>query len=356
MLLAALAFTLLASPQSAPASAPTSAAPAAAADDGGAVKTWENLDVFRRMLLRQIGAKHDAISTAPKKDDDGEVDVFTPRDGRVASETRVTDGNGVGAGTDKSPDKPSLDTVANAFTRARNSSWYETTLGSNAEFAPGLGAIIGVTVPVKVRIVTSEPKGAEAKKPADTKNPDDEAWERLARGDDSADRHVRQLLGSDGKGKEEPRRELRFDDAAVKALKETVVDTVSRFGSRLGLGHGERLAIVVSLTAGSVVGDGSSAGAEKKNEPVGNFAPANTILYFQSQGESVYGLNGFDRRTVLPGRRFVVQVSGDDLRAHKSGDLDRDELLRKMRIEEFTLPAASSLSPGFYDWSYRAPK
>lgn len=338
MLLASLAFAFLTAPQTPP------------AENDGPVKTWENLDVLRRMLVRQIGAKHDAISAAPRHrddgDGDGDLDVFSTRDGKVTSAAHVTDSGG--ETTDKPSDQPRSDSLANTFTRVRYQNWYEATLGSDAEYAPGLGAIIGVTVPVKVRLVTAEPKTADAKKPAETKNADDEAWERLARGDDSLDRRVKQLIGADGKLKDEPRREFRYEDAAVKALKETVVDTISRFGSRLGLAHGERLAVVVTLSAGSVVREGDG-GNEKKNEPVvSDDGP--TTIYFDGRGDNRLLYEG---RIALAGRRFVLQVSGDDLRAHRGGDLDRDELLRKMRIEEFTLPASSTAGSSNYSWSYR---
>jgi hypothetical protein len=358
MLLASLALAFLTTPQAAP-----------AADDGP-VKTWENVDVMRRMLVRQIGAKHDAISVAPKKSDDGDEDtVVTTRDGKVTSAHRRPDD---GSTAENTPDKP-VETVAGAFTRARNFTYYESSLPSNAEYAPGLGAIVSVTVPVRVRLVTPEPKSADAKKPAETRNADDEAWEKLARGDDGrVDRRLNQLLGADGKSKDEPQRELRYEEAAVKALKETVVDTVARFGGRLGLSRGERLAVVVTLSAGGVVREEDEGSGGDKKGGSGKREAAVDESFLKDFGIPAVGdrssggdyflrtdLAGnvltLDRRTTLSGRRLVFQVSGDDLRAHKAGDLERDELARKMRIEEFTLPAGSSLGSNRFDW-YRSPK
>jgi hypothetical protein len=354
MLLASLALAFLLGPQ------------AAAAADDGPVKTWENVDVLRRMLVRQIGSKHDEISAAPRRDDDkdadGDAEVITSRDGRVVKTNRRPDG-GAGA-PPNTPDK-SMDTVAGAFTRARNNTFYESSLASNGSYAPGLGAIVSATVPVRVHLVTAEPKSADAKKPAETKSADDEAWERLARGEDgSVDRRVEMLLGPDGKAKERPRRELRYDDDAVKALKETVVDTVARFGGRLGLVHGERLAIVVTLSIGSLVRDEDGGeGGEKKGKPAKGEVVSGDAVLEQRSGVADYmyfdaaaaNTLVFDGRTAAVGRRFVLQVSGDDLRAHKSGDLDRDELVRKIRIEEFTLPASSSNGSNRLDW-FRSPK
>ena len=353
MLLASLALAFLIGPQAAP-----------AADDGP-VKTWENVDVLRRMLVHQIGAKHDAISSAPKKGEEkeaeGDLDVFT-RDGKVVSRGHRFES---GAGTaDNTPDKP-METVAGAFTRARNYTYYESSLASNGSFAPGLGAIVSVTVPVRVRLVTAEPKSADAKKPAETKSADDEAWERLARGEEgNVDRRVEMLLGADGKGKERPRQELRYDDAAVKALKETVIDTLARFGGRLGLAHGERLAIVVTLSVGSIVRDEDGGeGGEKKGKPAkGDVVAGETMVEYPSanvdftyRGDVVSNSMVLDSRTTAPGRRYVLQVSGDDLRAHQAGELERNDLVRKIRIEEYTLPASSSSGSNRLDW-YRSPK
>jgi hypothetical protein len=337
MLLASLAIALL--------QGPPSAAPA----DDGAGKVWENLDVMRRMLVRQIGAKRDAISAAPRPADD--VDVFTKdKEGRILSVGRNRD-----AGADNVPEKPTDDTVTNSYLRLRNASWFESSVASEAEYVPGLAAIFSVTVPVKVRLVTPEPKRGEAKKPAETKNADDEAWEKVARGgDDPVDRHVKSLLGQGGKAQDEPNRELKFDDAAVKTLKETVADTVARFGSRVGLGHGERLAVVVKLLAGSVVDEGDAKTGAKKGE-VADDEPANRFDNFGNpsviRDGRLYSTFTGNGSVTIAARRFVLQVSADDLRAFKAGDLERDELLRKMRIEEFVVPNNTIVVGNPFGWS-----
>ena len=345
MLLASLVLAFLTGPQAAP-----------AADDG-AVKTWDNLDVLRRMLVRQIAAKHDAINAAPRKSDDkdgdGDSDVVSSRDGRVVSAGRRADG---GAGTADNGSDKSMETVTGAFTRARNYQYYESSLASNGAYAPGLGAIVNVTVPVKAHVVTVEPKSADAKKPPETKSADDEAWERLLRGDDGVSRRVDWLLDADARGKEKPRRELRYDDASVKALKETVIDTVARFGAHLGLGRGERLAIVVTLSTGNVVHEGDGGGGDKKSEPAkGEVVTDSGALEYFSRSGGAYDSIVLDSRTITAGRRFVLQVSGDDLRAHKAGDLERDELVRKIRIDEFTYSASSISGSNNFTWS-RTPK
>jgi hypothetical protein len=318
---------------------------------------------MRRMLVRQIAAKRDAISAAPRKGDDDDGEVTVTRDGRLASVNRRSD-SGAGA-PDNTPDKPATDTVADTFTRARNYSYYESTLGSSDEYAPGLGAILSVTVPVKAHLVTTEPRSADARKPAETKSADDEAWDKVARGEDaSVERRVKMLVGADGKEREETQRELRYDEAAVKALKETVVDTIARFGGRVGLGHGERLAVVVTLSAGSIVREGDGGGSgEKKGKAVKGEAAAGDgtvegrsgvadFMYFNDAGSNALMFGG---RTMVPGRRIVFQVSGDDLRALRNGDLERDDLVRKTRIEEFAVPGASRAASNSLNW-FRAPK
>jgi hypothetical protein len=344
MLLASLAIAFLAGPQ---------AAPPPAAD--GATKVWDNLDVMRRMLVRQIGAKRDLISAAPKPADDGEV--VTTKDGKVLSVTRGGGANG-SAGTtaplDNLPEKLD-DSVAGNFMRTRYTNWFENSIGSEAEYVPGLAAIFSVNVPVKVRIVTLDAVPPDVKKPSETKNADDEAWEKVARGtDDPVDRHVKSLLGQGGKGQDEPRRELKFDDAAVKALKETVADTVARFGSRVGLGHGERLAVVIKLQAGSVVGDGDEKPDEKRGEVIPD-EPVNRFDTFGNPGVirdgRIYSTFTGNNNVTIAARRFVLQVSADDLRAFKAGELERDELFRKMRIEEFVVPNGTVIVGNPFGWS-----
>jgi hypothetical protein len=339
MLLASLAIAFLTGPQSAP---PT---------EDGAGKVWDNLDVMRRMLVRQIGAKHDAISAAPKPADEAEV---VTRDGKLVSRNKA--GGGVGyVLPDNVPEKSAGDdSVAGEFLRTRNNSWlsFENAIGSESEYVPGLAAIFSLSVPVKVRVVTVEPKAPEAKKPAEAKNSDDEAWDKLARGgDDPVDRHVKTLLGQGGKGSDEPQRELKFDDAALKALKETVVDTVARFGGRVGLAHGERLAVVVKLQVGRIVNDGDDSprkGEVHTGDNVVEYYDATGGRNPDSFGNAMVYANG---RLGSVARRIVLQVSADDLRAFKSGDLDRDDLVKKMRLEEFTVPTGANAGNNPFNWT-----
>jgi hypothetical protein len=302
MLLASLALALFAFPQTAPKESKTDDAP----------KVWENLGVMRRMLARQLAAHREKISTNPapkaeERDGDGRVDGAKGADG------------------DESVARSYLERV----------SYADGSLGSDAEYVPGLAAVFSVSVPVKVQIVETEPAKDEGRKPSETKNADDEAWDRVARGDEvSWDLTMRALSGKNVKAQSEPQRELRYDDAAVKALKETLFDTVARFGSKLGCGHGERIVVVARLTAGNVVNAGANKGdvVELRN--------GNELDYFRSGNGGPQNVYTVASNRMATTRRVVMQVSADDVRAFKSGDLDRDELLKKTRFDEFNTAAA----------------
>jgi hypothetical protein len=311
MLLASLALALLAFPQAAPKDSKGDEAP----------KVWDNLGVMRRMLTRQIGAKRDKISTFPApKSEDGDA-----------------------ARTDGAKGADGDETVANAWLSARDYTLVEGAINADSEYVPGLAAVFSLTVPVRVQLVDAEPGKDESHKPSETKNSDDEAWDRLARGDEVSSDPLRFLrdfnTGKGGKAAAQPHHELRFEDAAVKTLKETLFDTLARFGSKLGCAHGERVVVVARLTAGAVVNEPSSKGddaPEDKGQPSNNFSRGGR--YSESSNSHTYlAMNGSG-----PSRRIVIQVSADDLRAFKSGDLERDELLKKTRIEEFNVNAAPS--------------
>jgi hypothetical protein len=308
MLLASLALALLAFPQAAPKESKGDEAP----------KVWDNLGVMRRMLTRQIGAKHDKISSFPApKSEDG--------DAAHADGAKNGDGD---------------ETVANAWLSARDYTRIEGQINADAEYVPGLAAVFSLTVPVRVQLVDAEPGKDEAHKPSETKNSDDEAWDRLARGDEASSDPLRFLnTGKGGKAAAQPHHELRFEDAAVKTLKETLFDTLARFGSKVGCAHGERVVIVARLTAGAVVNEPSSKGDDA---PVTKVSGSDNLWRSQRFGpsgsSSLYlAMNGSG-----PSRRIVIQVSADDLRAFKNGDLERDELLKKTHIEEFNVAAAPS--------------
>lgn len=322
MLLASLALALFAFPQS---SVKESVKEPKAEETP---KVWDNLGVMRRMLTRQIGARRDKISSnpAPKSADGDEVRT---------DNGRVVDGYG--------------GSVAKAYTEARDYTVFDGSVNADSEYVPGLAAIFSLTVPVKVQLVESEPAKDEAHKPAETKNADDEAWDKLARGDETSSTATLRFLsvGKGGQARNEPQRELRYDDAAVKALKETLFDTLARFGSRLGCAHGERIVVVARLTAGSVVnlppakgGDASEVKGAGDYDVwrSGRIGPAGTLLH------------AFSASTTNSTRRIVIQVSADDVRAFKNGDLDRDELLKKTRIDEFNSAATPGLNSFMPTW------
>ncbi len=307
MLLASLALALLAVPQT--------AVKESKGDD--TPKVWDNLGVMRRVLVRQIEARRDKIWTnpAPKGEDgDGRADV------------------GKGADGDES--------VAKAFLDARTLSSFSSfdgSLSTDAEYVPGLAAVFSLSVPVKVELVETEPSKDDGRKPSETKNADDEAWDRVARGEDGGwENQIRVLGGKGVKARNEPHREFRYDDAAVKALKETLFDTVARFGSKLGCAHGERIVVVARLSAGSVV----NAPAAKGDIPEAKGAADNDVWRANRYGQTAVLYNALNGAAPGQVRRLVMQVSADDVRAFKNGDLERDELLKKTRFDEFNSAAA----------------
>jgi hypothetical protein len=316
MLLASLALALLAFPQ---ASYPQSAVKESKGDE--APKVWDNLGVMRRMLTHQIGAKRDKITSFPApKSEDG--------DAAHADGAKGADGD---------------ETVANAWLSARDYTQIEGVINADSEYVPGLAAVFSLTVPVRVQLVDSEPGKDEARKPSETKNSDDEAWDRLARGDEVSSDPLRFLrdfnTGKGGKSAAQPHHELRFEDAAVKTLKETLFDTLARFGSKLGCAHGERVVVVARLTAGAVVNAPSGKGDDA---PVTKVSVSDNLWRSQRFGPSGSSSSYVVMNGSGPSRRIVIQVSADDLRAFKSGDLERDELLKKTRIEEFNVNATPS--------------
>jgi len=279
---------------------------------------WDNLGVMRRMLSRQIVARRDRISSnpVPKGDDDEAT--------RADVVTTGSDGE---------------QTVTRSYLDARSFTILDSSIATDAEYVPGLAAVFSLSVPVKVELVQSDPAKDDARKPSETKNADDEAWDKLARGDEvSWESPMRTLSGKGGKARNEPHRELRFDDAAVKALKETLVDTVARFGSRLGCGHGERIVVVARLTTGSVVNAPAAKGGDAPTE-VTTLGDPN--LWRGSRSSTVPLTSAlYGAAAATSTRRIVIQMSADDVRAFKNGELERDELLKKTRIDDFNAAAA----------------
>jgi hypothetical protein len=311
MLLASLALAFLVSPQAQPKEPKESKEDVAKKEE--VAKVWDNLGVMRRLLSRQIGAHRDRICSNPApKGEDG--------DARVDVVTKNGDGD---------------ESVARSYLDARNFTILDSSIATDAEYAPGLAAVFSLTVPVKVELVESEPSKDDARKPSESKNSDDEAWERAAHGDEVAwESTLHTLSGKGGKARNEPHRELRFDDAAVKALKETLFDTLARFGSKLGCGHGERIVVVARLTTGGIVNAPTAKGGDAPTEVTTLGDP---VLWRGNRypSTSVYGT-----ASSASTRRIVIQMSADDVRAFKNGDLERDELLKKTRIDDFNAAAA----------------
>jgi len=286
---------------------------------------FENVDTMRRMLVQQIQDHRDAISRVPRAADD-EADGKDDR-GRAAGNT-----------------------LADTFVRTRNNYVFDAPIGSDSNYVPGLAAIFNVDVPIKVRIVDIEPDKDEAKKPAETRSGDDEAWEKVANAHGTNAAGFWGQVTKEGKRDETPRQVLRFDPAALKALKETLVDTVARFGGRIGLAHGERIAVVAKLTSGQLIRDESGEETREDRARAANgLVDSGGASYVTDPNSNrlLWALSRGGASTTLA-RRLILQASADDLRAYRDGDLGRDELLRKIRIDEYDLPARGQLGVSDY--------
>jgi hypothetical protein len=313
--------------------APEAAKPAEAPPE--APKAYAHLDTMSRMLQKRIEEKREELLGA-----------------RDAANARASRLGTVGQGADSG-------SVTNDLLRYAWSTPSVTT--SNSDYVPGLAAIFSLRVPVRTEWVEEEKQGeTETPKPA-SRSDDDEAWDEVAR--PTVNTSLAQGL-STWRGSRNLElaakggRKSRLSPAAVDALKKTVLDTIWRFGARLELERGERLAVVVEVQGAGRPG-AALHGDNRTREGVGSAddgwsasddgAPggggASELPGFGVLNGGSLALGDYVSGTTAPGLRIVIQVAAEDLKAYRDGELDREDLPKKTRLRSFPIAAST---PNYY--------
>jgi hypothetical protein len=298
--------------------------PAATEMPPDVAKPFTQLETMRRMLTRKIEEKRVAIVGDEAADERAPENVA-----------------GLGGG--------------NVTRDLMNSFGGQTVVSSRADYIPGLAAIFDLTVNVRAELVEEEEKPA-TEKPRASKNADDEVWEEVARSD-SEWRTLQSVL-NDRNADKGPRKHFRFAPGSVDALKSTVMDTIWRFGNRLELERGERLAVVVEMRGGgryarNVYGTWPADPAAPANKgsaaPATDHAAASELLQLRTLG---YAVEGAGAPTAA---HVVFQVSAEDLKAWRNGEIDRDDMAKRTRVQSFVAPTGGATS---YTWfnGARAPR
>jgi hypothetical protein len=259
--------------------------------------------------------------------------------------------------------------------------------GGHADYVPGLAAVFGLTVQLRTEWVeeSKEEKDESEVPSAPKKSKDDEDWEALSQPEVSWLRY-REFLGTrttkDLVGRMLMPRRRRFAPSAVDALEKTLLDTIWRFGHRLELARGERMALVVRVQAPPRAGlgarnwlhdsgrsllkagkanaaytellgvAGSGGGSTGTGVPAGGAqdegggqeagrggtgVAAGGVQYgdYDSDGDLDLYV-ALDGTAVPPAPfRLVIQVSAEDLKAFRAGDLDREDLAKRTRVQTF---------------------
>ena len=225
------------------------------------------------------------------------------------------------------------DLIYNSLTTASVSS-------SHAEYVPGLAAIFSLTVPVRTEPVEpSKEEETEVPSPP-TANEDDAAWESVERGETTVDPDRYYFGDLDARVVRQSRvwqaqTKLRFAPAAIEALQKTLIDTLWRFGNKLELERGERLAVVVEVQAAP-------------RSPFSSLTPSGMSLnggVTDSAGQPVNGaaIQYFAAPPILPASfRIVIQVSAEDLKAYREGNLDAASLATRTRVRTYAMAAMAS--------------
>lgn len=224
--------------------------------------------------------------------------------------------------------------IADQFYGAQN----RFDLTSHAEFVPELGAVVSLTVPVRCEWLAPEP-GAPAAAKREPALPTDAEWEAAASGQQPPSQLAEFLAGRRG-GADAAARRFKFADDALAALKRSVLETAWRFGGKLELGRGEKLAIVVQASPAldsnqALYGWQPGGFGDADSSPFGMAGgPASTNRPFNATGgpaatpEELFKQLAWRTGPIVPPavKRLIVVISAEDLRAYRAGDVDQSEL------------------------------
>jgi len=290
---------------------------------------YAQLETMRRMLHRQIESRRGAILGAPDARASRRATSFRPDPSRVTLRAGEYG--------------PVTDALLDVYATAAISR-------SQAEYVPGLAAIFSLKVPVRTEWA-DDPKPEDAGTPAAAASSDDEAWEAVARGEAKGD--GRGYVGwvqslSSQRPRDRAARRLRFNAEAIDALRSTILDTMWRFGHRLELGRGERLAVVVEVEAAPRARTAVSY-SDAPVDPAGaTFDPATlpSVTDFDGAGDLDLFLAGAPGAVAPPPFRLVFQVSADDLTARRSAAPGQDgKFAGRISVQAFAMAAPEVNSP-----------
>jgi hypothetical protein len=209
-----------------------------------------------------------------------------------------------------------LPTVADVFWRAQRT----LDVTTHAEFVPGIGTIVSARVPVRCELVASESATSVETAPSATL-PTDEEWEAAAEGREPA--AGRGMAGEWLRNAAPaPQRTLRYDDAALAAVKRTVLDAAWRFGGKLELARGERLAVVVevrpAVTPAQLLRDEYS-----RQDSLTPFGDERAYELLKSAAQAA-GPAGTPIATPAT-KRLIVVMTAEDLKSFRAGDVEPQE-------------------------------
>jgi hypothetical protein len=295
-------------------------------------KAFAQLPTMQRMLSQKLHDKRLEIGPEVPAQN-------VPRGGGAGGSAG---GGGLGSGAPAAD--PTNSVATDFYSRLAG---YGVVGNTHAEYVPGLAAIFSLDVAVRTEV--AEPpksKKNEDETKSAAKSDDDAAWEAVSR-NESQDAAKR--LMDLARENEAHAASLRFAQGSVDVMERTILDTIWRFGHKLELEHGERLAVVVEVQparplntgnwlwsqaagGGSSVGAGAAEGAAGGGE--GTVADPNVAT------ANRFTLSALFNATLPPSYRMVVQVSADDLAAFHAGTLERDELAKRTRIQRFAMPSS----------------
>ncbi len=309
-----------------------------------ATTPWQRAETLRRLVEKKLEEQAAAIGPQPARSQDwGEAWLRLPGpDGRVAdaagSPTR-TDARAPGPFDPASAPPGEADpllmndalklyaaraaeydkqvTVTDAFWRAHDA----FDVSSHVEFVPGLGTVVSAKVPVRCEFIAPEPGEPAEAAPAATL-PADEEWDAAAEGRKPADTRSALAGYLGGRAAVAAPRRLRYATDALAAVKRTVLDAAWRFGGKLELARGERLAVVVEVRP-TTSRDQALLGSDPY---VNELFPADKSPATESPDQRLELLGRRFPQIVAPApQRLIVVITAEDLKAFRAGDVEPNE-------------------------------